>query len=302
MRKRQETRQLLFWELRCKHRRFIQSRNSSLYRAFRSFLGQADFATRDCCNPWSLYLSDFSASGLTHMATTFPSSGFEDRRGLIQAYAQLFRFPVGILAAFAGCATLYTLNPETPLWQYLLTGTVLACMYTAACAINDYWDLEKDRINHPERPLPSGRLSLQQAYWAAVILFSCAIVAAVPLGVYALLLVAVTTVLLWHYSHLLAYSGILGNVVVAITVAALIFLGSLVADRPFAMIYPTGFLFCYSLAKEIIWDISDLAAFSISPIGQRFEDNFKPSLGRNFGTALDGFEQLEPDNRGEQYL
>ncbi len=47
---------------------------------------------------------------------------------------------------------------------------------------------------------------------------------------------------------------------------------------------------------------SDLAAFSISPIGQRFEDNFKPSLGRNFGTALDGFEQLEPDNRGEQYL
>ncbi len=55
----------------------------------------------------------------------------------------------------------------------------------------------------------------------------------------------------------------------------------------------------------ILWgerDDSDLAAFSISPIGQRFEDNFKPSLGRNFGTALDGFEQLEPDNRGEQYL
>ncbi len=52
----------------------------------------------------------------------------------------------------------------------------------------------------------------------------------------------------------------------------------------------------------VVMDNSDLAAFSISPIGQRFEDNFKPSLGRNFGTALDGFEQLEPDNRGEQYL
>jgi len=45
--------------------------------------------------------------------------------------------------------------------------------------------------------------------------------------------------------------------VVATTIAALIFLGSLVADQPFAMIYPTGFLFCYSLAKEIIWDIYD---------------------------------------------
>jgi len=141
-------------------------------------------------------LSNFTASDLTHMASIFPSSGFEDRRGLTQAYIQLFRFPVGILAAFAGCATLYALNPETPFWQFLLIGTVLACMYTAACAINDYWDLEKDRINHPERPLPSGRLSLRQAYWAAVILFSCAIVAAIPLGIYALLLVAATTALL----------------------------------------------------------------------------------------------------------
>ena len=35
---------------------------------------------------------------------------------------------------------------------------------------------------------------------------------------------------------------------------------------------------------------SDLAAVSISWIGQRFEDNLKPSLSRNFGMALDGFE------------
>jgi Rhodopirellula transposase DDE domain len=37
---------------------------------------------------------------------------------------------------------------------------------------------------------------------------------------------------------------------------------------------------------------SDLAAFSISPVGQRFEDNIKPSLSRDFGTDLDGFERM----------
>jgi geranylgeranylglycerol-phosphate geranylgeranyltransferase len=130
-------------------------------------------------------------------------------------------------------------------------------MTSAACTINDYWDLDKDRIDHPDRPLPSAHLSLQQAWWAAVILFGYALIAAVPLGLYPFILVAVSTVLLWNYSHLLIYSGILGNAIVAVIVAALIFLGSLVADRPFAMLYPMGFLFCYALAKEIIWDVHD---------------------------------------------
>lgn len=177
---------------------------------------------------------------------------------LIRAFAQLFRLPVGILAALAGCATLYVLNPATPLQPYLLMAIVLFCMYSAACAINDYWDLDKDRINHPERPLPSGDLSLQQAWWAAVVLFGCALMAAIPLGLSPFILVAINIVLLWNYSHLLTYSGILGNVVVAIVTAALIFLGSLVANQPFTMLYPIGFLFCYILAKEIIWDVHDV--------------------------------------------
>jgi len=162
-----------------------------------------------------------------------------------------------MLAALAGCATIYALNAATPLQQYLLTATILMGMTSAACAINDYWDLDKDRIDHPDRPLPSGRLSLQQAWRAAVILFACALLAAVPLGLYPFILVTVSTALLWNYSHLLTYSGIVGNVVVATIIAALIFLGSLVADRPLAMLYPIWFLFCYALAKEIIWDVHD---------------------------------------------
>lgn len=180
-----------------------------------------------------------------------------ERVSEIRTFAHLFRLPVGILASVAGCATIYVLDATTPLQQYLLTAAILVCMTSAACAINDYWDLDKDRIDHSDRPLPSGRLSLQQAWWSAVILFGCALIAAIPLGLYPFILVAVSTVLLWNYSHLLTYSGILGNAVVAMIVAALIYLGSLVAERPFAMLYPICFLFCYVLAKEIIWDVHD---------------------------------------------
>jgi geranylgeranylglycerol-phosphate geranylgeranyltransferase len=177
----------------------------------------------------------------------------------LQAFAHLFRLPVGTLAGLAGCAVIYSANPATPLLHYGLTAFILFCMMSAACAINDYWDVDKDRLDHPDRPLPSGQLSLTQAQWVAVLLFSCALVAAIPLGVYLFILVAGCVMLLWNYSHLLLYSGIVGNVVVAIIIAALVLMSSAVAQRPGAMLYPAWFLFCYALAKEIVWDIHDAA-------------------------------------------
>jgi geranylgeranylglycerol-phosphate geranylgeranyltransferase len=267
-----------------------------------------------------------------------PSSNSINGVSVIRAFAHLFRLPLGILAALASCATLYALNATTP-QQYLLTATILVCMTSAACAINDYWDLDKDRIDHPDRPLPSGHLSLQQAWWAAVILFGCALLAATPLGLYPFILVAVSTVVLWNYSHLLTYSGILGNAIVATIGAALIFLGSLVAGQPFAMLYPIWFLFCYALAKEIIWDVHDAegdrtqgivtvangwgdrAAFSIAwgllgvligsiPVALRIMSMAHPLLFTVFslvtllslGTALARYQQQRSDSAYQEFI
>lgn len=176
---------------------------------------------------------------------------------LIRDFAQLFRLPVAIVAALAGCATIYALNSTASLQQYLLTATILLCTHSAACAINDYWDVDKDRIDHPERPLPSGRLSPEQVWWVALILFIGAVIAAIPLGISCLILVTVSSILLWNYSHILLQSGILANFIVATITAAVILLGSLVVYRPLAMLYPICFLFFYILAKEIIWDLHD---------------------------------------------
>lgn len=176
---------------------------------------------------------------------------------LVAAFSQLYRMSVSGVAALAGSATCYAINPTLPFLDYLLTGWVLACMTAAACAINDYWDVQKDSINHSDRPLPSGLLTLRQAKFAAVLSFSFALIAAIPLGKSAFGLVMVSILPLWNYSHILRYSGILGNLVVATMIALLILLGSIVAGRPLAMLYPMGFLFCYALARELIWDVHD---------------------------------------------
>ena len=88
------------------------------------------------------------------MITTPSSPHFSHGISLIHAFAQLFRPTLGILAALAGCSTIYALNSVTQLQQYLLTAVVLICTTSAAFAIDDYRDLHQDRINHPERPLP----------------------------------------------------------------------------------------------------------------------------------------------------
>lgn len=176
---------------------------------------------------------------------------------LFQGVAQLCRPTLSVLAAVASCLTVFALDPQTSVWVYLKTATVLICMTAGAFAINDFDDIEKDRINHPERPLPSGTLLPHHAWWIAVTLFCIALGAAIPLGLSCWIVVAISALLLWNYAPILNISGILGNGVVAMIVAALIFFASLVAERPWAMLYPSIFLFFYILAKEIVWDIHD---------------------------------------------
>ena len=193
----------------------------------------------------------------------------------VRAFSQLFRWPVGLLAGLAGCAATYALDSSTPLASYGLTAIVLSCMYSAACAINDYWDVDIDRINHPDRPLPSGRLTRPQARIGAASLFAVAAIAALHLGLMPFSGVAMTIPLLWYYSQILKYSGILGNAIVAISVAALIVFAGLVVHRPLALFAATGFLSIYQWVKEIIWDVRDATgdgARGVTTIATRWGD------------------------------
>lgn len=173
------------------------------------------------------------------------------------AYAHLSRWPVALLAALVGMVEVYSLNCHVSFLRLLLTGTVLGATYAAACAINDVWDVHKDYINHPERPLPSGQLSPQQGRRFAGVLFGIAAIAAVCLGWKPASLVLFMIPCLWFYSQILKISGILGNFVVASIIASLFILAGLVVHHPFAATYPALFMFIYQLAKEIIWDIQD---------------------------------------------
>ena len=58
-----------------------------------------------------------------------------------------------------------------------MLGSLCAALLNAASnAINQYYDLENDRLNKPERPLVTGAISLQAGWWFAIAIYVAAVV------------------------------------------------------------------------------------------------------------------------------
>lgn len=75
-------------------------------------------------------------------------------------------------------------------WQddLFLKGILLAfasaCLYAGGIIFNDVFDIEADKINRPERVIPSGRLTLSQASKIGISLFTTAIIMAFWVSVF----------------------------------------------------------------------------------------------------------------------
>ncbi|WP_242202757.1 UbiA-like protein EboC [Aestuariivivens insulae] len=68
-------------------------------------------------------------------------------------------------------------NPEI-ITHIILLGVSTACLYAGGIVFNDVFDIEQDKINRPERVIPSGRLSLKAAQSLGTTLFALGIIAA----------------------------------------------------------------------------------------------------------------------------
>ncbi|MFA4923201.1 MAG: UbiA family prenyltransferase, partial [Ignavibacteriaceae bacterium] len=93
----------------------------------------------------------------------------------------------------------------------------LAAAFIAASAniINDYFDIEIDKINRPERILASGKMALRTAF----ILYFCFILGGIVLSFFvnaaAILIVFGSAILTFYYSYKFKKIPLLGNTLVA---------------------------------------------------------------------------------------
>jgi 4-hydroxybenzoate polyprenyltransferase len=111
-----------------------------------------------------------------------------NQRSKFLAYAQLLRLPNTFTAMADSLAGWFAVGGGVPAWQLPLLVGASACFYTSGVVFNDCFDYQLDSVEHPERPLPSGAVTLKTAWLLGSTLmiagFALAALAGpVPLGV-----------------------------------------------------------------------------------------------------------------------
>jgi hypothetical protein len=84
------------------------------------------------------------------------------------ALARVSNTPTVVSNSVAG-AVLVSASPDFV--TVAAVAVAMALFYTAGMVLNDVMDVSVDRRERPERPLPSGRIAVTTALWAAIALF-----------------------------------------------------------------------------------------------------------------------------------
>jgi len=126
--------------------------------------------------------------------------------------------------------------------------------------INDYFDLEVDRMNKPHRALPSGKVSATGALILYLLLTIAGLVISVLINRSTFIIASAAVVGLFFYSASLKLELFWGNFTVAfISALAFLYGGAAVGNTRGASV-PAVFAFLYHFGREVLKDLEDMEA------------------------------------------
>jgi 4-hydroxybenzoate polyprenyltransferase len=177
------------------------------------------------------------------------------------------------LGMASGAATAVGAHPAEP-WQWMLVvypaiGALMAAVLNAGNnALNQIYDLDIDRVNKPKRPLPSGRLSVREAWVFTWVTYVLALVLAwlvMPGGrhdCFWLVLAAVVATFIYSAPPLRTKArGIWANITIAIPRGTLLKVAGWSAVKPITGLEPwyIGLIFgLFLLGASTTKDFADM--------------------------------------------
>lgn len=177
----------------------------------------------------------------------------------LRGYLQIIR-PVNALVA--GIAVLLGVLVAgvglTPVM--LLLVLAVFCITGAGNAVNDYCDREIDAINRPERPIPSGAVSIRGAVLYSAVLFLSGIICAAFVHPFCFGFACVNSILLVAYAARLKGVPLAGNLVVSYLAGSIFLFGGAAGglDGIFLNLSLAGIVFFPMMAREILKDAEDI--------------------------------------------
>lgn len=145
-----------------------------------------------------------------------------------------------------------------PVYNLTLAAFSAALITIGANLINDIFDIEIDRINKPDRPLPAGKVTVREAMVLFVCVYALAWVLAAVISMTMLSIAIGFGVLLILYSYIFKRMVLIGNLVVSISTAAAFIYAGMAVDRIEGTIFPAVFSFFYHFGREVIKDLQDV--------------------------------------------
>lgn len=152
----------------------------------------------------------------------------------------------------------------------------------AGNVINDYVDVESDRINRPNRPIPSGQIGRKSALAFLILLFLAGIFLAGFINWIAFGIAVFNSLLLAAYSLNLQNKLLLGNISISYLVGSGFLFGGVALGNLFLPLVLMFLAFFANFSREIVKDLEDIEGDRKSFL-KRIASGIKKSIAERFG-------------------
>ena len=180
----------------------------------------------------------------------------------LRAFLSILRPINCAMIGFAVIVGAFVSKPATADAANLLLGFVTGfaiCAYSMV--INDYYDIEVDRVNQPDRPLPSGAVTMRAALGLALVMLAIGVLASVVLLSWAAVAVSLIYAFLsWLYNYRAKKYGLSGNLIVASSLAIPFIYGGVVAGGSITsslLLFMAGTAFLSGVGREVVKAMAD---------------------------------------------
>lgn len=178
-------------------------------------------------------------------------------KGVIQLFRPELSFAAGSCIIAGEIIALGSFPSIQNLFYGFMCGFFIS---SSALILNDYFDLEVDRINAPNRPLPAGIISPPEVIVLTIVATFLGLIASSIISIYALIVSIILWIIAVLYNWKLKETGLLGNFMVSFSVAITFILGGIIVGNPWNKIVLTFSVMAFfiDLGEEIAADAMDI--------------------------------------------
>lgn len=202
-------------------------------------------------------------------------------------YLKLLRPLNGVMGAIAVMVGGFLILGRTGYPQGLIMNLVLAMIAAflilgAGNSINDYFDIESDRVNRPKRPIPSGQVGKRAALAFSIILFLIGIVLSGFINWVCFAIAVINSLILIIYSMSLKDKILLGNIAISYMVGSTFLFGGAATGNLTLPLLLMLLAALSNLSREIAKDLEDIEGDRLKFL-KRLASGIKARIAERFG-------------------